>query len=58
MTYYHIMANFKIDRYAITLEEAEKIFKNLVNDGMTYVELSFVEDYEFYKSHSLKIYYK
>lgn len=57
MTYYKITADFQIVRYAENLDAAEKIFNEMVRDGMNYVELSIVKDYRYYESHSLKIHY-
>ena len=54
MTYYKITANFQIVRYAMTLEDAETIYNKLVNDGLNFVELSYVENYKNYTSYLLK----
>lgn len=56
MKYYKVTANFQIVRYANTLDEAERIFNEMVRDRMSYVELSLVIDEKTYTSHSLKIY--
>lgn len=56
MEYYKITANFQIIRYANSLADAERIYNEMIRDGMNYVELSFVKDYKNYESYSLKIY--
>ena len=56
MKYYKITADFQIVRYANTLDEAERIFNEMIRDKMSYVELSLVIDEKNYTSHSLKIY--
>lgn len=57
MEYYKITANFQIVRYAETLADAERIYNEMIRDGMNYVELSFVKDFKYYESYSLKIHY-
>lgn len=57
MEYYKITANFQIVRYAETLADAERIYNEMIRDGMNYVELSFVKDFKSYESYSLKIHY-
>lgn len=57
MEYYKITANFQIVRYAETLADAERIYNEMIRDGMNYVELSFVKDFKHYESYSLKIHY-
>ena len=57
MEYYKITANFQIVRYAETLTDAERIYNEMIRDGMNYVELSFVKDFKNYESYSLKIHY-
>ena len=56
MKYYKVTADFQIVRYANTLDEAERIFNEMVRDKMSYVELSLVIDEKTYTSHSWKIY--
>ena len=57
MKYYKVTADFQIVRYANTLDEAERIFNEMVRDRMSYVELFLViDEKKTYASHSLKIY--
>lgn len=51
------MADFQIVRYADSLEEAERIYNEMIRDKMTYVELSLVVDFSYHEIYCLKTNY-
>ena len=57
MKYYRVMADFQIVRYADSLEEAERIYNEMIRDKMTYVELSLVVDFSYHEIYCLKTNY-
>ena len=54
MTYY-VVATLFSSRSFSSLADAEAYFNTLCDDHV-YVELKLVEDYQFYRSHSLRVF--
>lgn len=54
MTYYSVCTLFTTRSFT-SLADAEAYFNTLCADH-TYVELKLVEDYKFYRSHSLRVF--